>query len=190
VGPGPGPGAAAARVAHLSRQLGADRFADREAASKELTAIGEPALGALRQAAARGGDAEVRRRAERIVRAAVRRAARAEMRRLEGSWVAVSEEDNGRSRPCRTRVVLGGGRSVAVSEAGAGAFRCTWEALDATVRPKQVDLVTPGGQVFRAIYELEGDTLRYCGSYAGRPSSFSTRAGDGRYMATLKRAAK
>src|SRR5262245_1350902 len=38
------------RVARLVKQLGHNEFAKREAASKELDAIGEPALGALRKA--------------------------------------------------------------------------------------------------------------------------------------------
>jgi hypothetical protein len=50
------------RVAALIRQLGDDAFAKREAASKELLAIGVPALAALKKARA-SDDPEVRRRA-------------------------------------------------------------------------------------------------------------------------------
>src|SRR5262245_36720645 len=55
------------RIAALIRQLGDDDFEKREAASKELDAIGEPALDALRKAAASGAEAEIRSRAKRIV---------------------------------------------------------------------------------------------------------------------------
>ena len=54
-------------IARLVLQLGADQFRDREAASKELQRIGEPAVDALRQAAASGDEPEVRRRARQIL---------------------------------------------------------------------------------------------------------------------------
>jgi RNA polymerase sigma factor (sigma-70 family) len=75
--PGPAPGtqpsqppapADAARIARLIEQLGSDVFAERQNATKELEAIGAPAMEALRQAAL-SGDAERRRRAEEIVKA-------------------------------------------------------------------------------------------------------------------------
>src|SRR5687767_749959 len=75
------------RIAGLIQQLGHREFAKREAASKELDAIGEPALGALRKAAT-DRDAEVRQRAERIIQAVTGRihaaAARKELARWEG----------------------------------------------------------------------------------------------------------
>jgi hypothetical protein len=57
------------RIAALIRQLGDEKFAVRQAASNELEAIGEPALAALRKAAASGDNPEIRRRAEQLVRA-------------------------------------------------------------------------------------------------------------------------
>src|SRR5262245_15206289 len=86
------------RVARLIRQLGDSEFTKREQASKELDAIGAPALPALRQAAS-GEDAEVRRRAERLiasitgrVRAAV---TKKELEKLQGTWIRVAHETNG-----------------------------------------------------------------------------------------------
>jgi len=61
------------RIAGLIKQLGDDRFTRREAASRELTAIGEPAFPALRRAAASSEDPETRRRAEQIIRNVTRR---------------------------------------------------------------------------------------------------------------------
>ena len=52
----------------LVKQLGGGTFKEREAATKRLTEIGEPALDALYKALT-SGDAEVRRRAENIVAA-------------------------------------------------------------------------------------------------------------------------
>jgi hypothetical protein len=53
-------------IGRLIRQLGDNAYAKREAASKELCAIGAPALAALWKAAESSVDAEIRRRAEDI----------------------------------------------------------------------------------------------------------------------------
>jgi len=59
----------AAEIERLIEQLGSDQFGEREAASKALEAIGEPALDALRKAATGSSDAEIRQRAEDLVKA-------------------------------------------------------------------------------------------------------------------------
>jgi WD40 repeat protein len=56
-----------AHIDRLIKQLGSDDFDAREAASKALEAIGEPALEALRKAASESADAEVCLRANRVV---------------------------------------------------------------------------------------------------------------------------
>src|SRR2546423_4899768 len=53
-------------VERLVKQLGSDKFKEREAATKRLKEIGEPALDAVTKATT-SDDLEVRRRAERIV---------------------------------------------------------------------------------------------------------------------------
>lgn len=78
----PGKEAGAERVAALIRQLGHDVFAKREAASKELEAIGKPALPALRAAAAAGASPETRRRAAQLIRTLAGPLARVELRSL------------------------------------------------------------------------------------------------------------
>ena len=52
-----------AEIARLVKQLGDDDFDQREAATKQLEAIGEPARAALHEAAAFSKDAEIRQRA-------------------------------------------------------------------------------------------------------------------------------
>jgi hypothetical protein len=54
-------------ISGLVNQLGSERYAEREAAARALAAVGAPALEALRKAA-RHREAEVRRRAERLLR--------------------------------------------------------------------------------------------------------------------------
>jgi WD40 repeat protein len=78
----------AAEVGRLIQQLGSPEFAEREAATRRLHALGEPALESLRDAAARAEDAEVRRRAEALVRAIESRLY-GEVRRFRGHTAAV-----------------------------------------------------------------------------------------------------
>jgi hypothetical protein len=63
------------KIDKLIKQMGSDAFSEREKATKELAAIGLPALEALRKAA-RSDDAEVRRRAGKLLPNIERRAER------------------------------------------------------------------------------------------------------------------
>src|SRR5262245_33028746 len=87
------------RIGHLIKQLGDDAFAKREAASMEPDGLGEPAVGALRKAAASTDDLELRRRAEKILRdVAARRlavAAKKEIAGLQGAWYSTATEEGG-----------------------------------------------------------------------------------------------
>ncbi len=95
----PGPGLAAepvkaappdaAEIDRLVRQLGSPDFVEREAASKRLDAIGEPALERLQEAATRSKDAEIRGRAQVLVRAVENRIY-TEVRRFEGHTARVT----------------------------------------------------------------------------------------------------
>src|SRR5439155_24199602 len=69
------------KIERLIKQLDNHDFRKREAASKELEAIGEPALDALRKAAVAGATLETRRRAEQIIQSFL---ARLQLRRFEG----------------------------------------------------------------------------------------------------------
>jgi hypothetical protein len=56
-------------IRDLIEQLGDENFAKREEASKRLAAIGEPVRELVKKAAAASADAEVRQRAEEVLRA-------------------------------------------------------------------------------------------------------------------------
>jgi tetratricopeptide (TPR) repeat protein len=56
----------ALQIKRLILQLGSDDFTQREAASKRLEAIGEPAWNSVRKAATSSADAEIRHRAKRL----------------------------------------------------------------------------------------------------------------------------
>src|SRR5262249_47705721 len=75
-------GAAASEVGGLVRQLGDESFAKRDAAEKRLFELGEDALAELKKAADHP-DAEVARRAQRLVRA-IDELGRREVRRFVG----------------------------------------------------------------------------------------------------------
>jgi hypothetical protein len=89
------------RVAALIKQLGDKAFAKREAASKELEDIGEPALAGLRKAATSSDDPEIRRRAERIIQTIATRAANAALAAFKGEWKV--EFTNGVKEVCQIR---------------------------------------------------------------------------------------
>jgi uncharacterized protein (TIGR03067 family) len=68
----------------------------------------------------------------------------------------------------------------------------TLKILDAASNPKKLDLViTQGankGLTVLAVYQVEGDVFKYCGSVDARPSSLKTKAGDGAYCSSFRRA--
>jgi uncharacterized protein (TIGR03067 family) len=175
----PGKEAEAERVAGLIRQLGHAEFAKREAASKELEAIGAPALDALRKAAA-GDHPEVRRRAERILQAVTGRlraaAARKELARWQGDWSGAEGQ----------KLAIKGDQWVS-STPTFGPVSGTLKGIEVREQMTLVDLVVEAGptkgQTCKVILRLDGDTLHYCGTYAAtRPTEFKT-AGNSLYLA-------
>jgi uncharacterized protein (TIGR03067 family) len=68
--------------------------------------------------------------------------------------------------------------------------------IDPTKKPKAIDFeATEGearGKKIQAIYELDGDTLKFClaGSDKDRPTDFTAKEGSGRTMSVWKRAKK
>jgi WD40 repeat protein len=79
----------APEIERLIQQLGSPNFAEREAATKRLDAVGEPALGSLRKAAARSKDAEIRRRSDSLIKAVEDRIY-TKVRRFEGHTAQVT----------------------------------------------------------------------------------------------------
>jgi hypothetical protein len=163
------------RIARLIRQLGHEDSALREAASRELDAIGAPALDTLRKAAESDSDAEIRRRAQHIVQTITLRmraaAARKELARWEGEWhgnggnvfVVRGERwwwGNGPSMP----------KDALMSTIKIVEMTDRWSAAD-----MMVDYGPMKGQICHAIFRLDGETLHYCGSYEPRrPTEFRT----------------
>jgi uncharacterized protein (TIGR03067 family) len=177
------------RIARLIKQLGDDRFATREAASRELVAIGKPALPALRRAAASSDDPEMRRRAEQIVRDVTHRifavAAKNELATWEGIW----EERGG------TTLFIKGDRWSWTTKGMKPTYRNIIRIVQVQERMTLADLLVgePGpsnGRTVKAIFRLDGDTLHYCGTYdLPRPTAF-VKGGRDPYYFEWKRVKK
>jgi uncharacterized protein (TIGR03067 family) len=156
------------QIARLIEQLGNDDFAKRETASKELEAIGEPALSALRRAAVSSPDAEIQWRAERVVQVLAARVGQKELAKWDGYW----KDPNG------VWIEFSGARwSSGMPNWGpiAGRIQILEVGKDATTADLLVDEGPNQGHTCQAIFYLDGDTLQYCGTYSGvRPTEFKT----------------
>jgi uncharacterized protein (TIGR03067 family) len=184
------------RIARLIRQLGHEEFVRREAASRELDAIGAPALDALRKASS-NDDAEIRRRAELLVRTITDRIRAAvtkkELVKLQGTWWRISFEKDGRliggEDKSHTFTIKGdkwwthfGGR---LFNAG------TISNIDVKQKHNTLDLwITEGSEIGATalyIYAVEGDTLKALLCGGPRATDFTTKPGDGRHYGIFRR---
>jgi uncharacterized protein (TIGR03067 family) len=141
-------------------------------------------------------------------------ALKAELQKLEGTWVHVTTERDGKKRPePRTLWVFDGNRAkVHFSNRPANVDPKKWTfqpepinllltyhfKLDPSQKPKALDQQTqfkgdkaPGDHTERGIYKLVGDTLTIC--FAGyndkgkRPRDFKAAKGSDRRLIVLKR---
>jgi uncharacterized protein (TIGR03067 family) len=182
------------RIAALVRQLGDKEFAKREAATKELDAIGEPARDALKKAVG-GSDAEVRQRAQKVLDsldAKVRAtAARKDLEKLQGTWYTTAIQYPGTTAgEDRFDTITYEGTKYIQRRNGYVFSVGTIEIVDATAKPKRIDYfgadgVMKGTHVY-SIYTLDGEEHAVCSSQApsDRPGEFSSKAG---YLRVMRR---
>jgi uncharacterized protein (TIGR03067 family) len=170
------------RIARLIKQLGDGAFAKREAASKELSAIGEPGLAALRKAESGSDDPELRRRAEKLVAAIRLQMVKKALAKLEGTWVRKTAESDGRAAPKDNPAILYvfKGDSVSVKAGDAVTQQAIRKIVDVSGNSIKVDYsISAGvnrGGVVRGNCTLKPDQLRWCycfGPY-DRPTTFAT----------------
>jgi uncharacterized protein (TIGR03067 family) len=177
----------------LIGQLGSRKFREREAASKALAKVGEPALDALRTAAKDDADPEVRRRAAQLVN-------RLDFRQRLGTWRVVSVELHGavvRTLPRGDDEVTFTADSITSAPwlFGRGKYR-----VDALATPQHIDVRpyyrdrTVGGTVllrmYRGIYRVEKAELVLCFDPArksGRPLEFKSEAGSQVILCRMRR---
>lgn len=151
----------AAEIDRLAKQLGNPDFAEREAASSRLAAIGAPAQGAVLKAAD-SPDAEVRDRARRLLALCGLK----DYALLQGRWFCVQNDDFG-SPPGQMdvrgrRVILG------PETAHPDAFDII---LLPELKPKGIRLSKRGHTdvYIEGIYRLDGDSLHYSVPCKGGP---------------------
>jgi uncharacterized protein (TIGR03067 family) len=124
--------------------------------------------------------------------------AKKEMTLLEGEWSMVSGEANGNSLPKETvanarRAAKDGETTITFS--GQVYFKAKF-SIDPTKKPKTIDYtMTEGptkGKTHLGIYELDGDTVKFCFAAPGkdRPTEFSAKEGSERTLSVWKREKK
>ncbi len=122
-------------------------------------------------------------------------AVKKELAKLEGTWTVVSEEvdgvNSGEDRIEQLGTVTFKDGKYTWANGGEGTIN-----VNPTKKPKQVDYSIVDSQglvhIYDGIYELDGDTYRYCFARPGmpRPTEFKTAADSGLSMMVLKRAKK
>ncbi len=122
-------------------------------------------------------------------------AAKKEQDRLQGTWVVVAAEREGRplDRIKGGKLIVTG--SNFTIETASGATLKGDLMLDPAKKPRQMDLTHTAGalrdQTWKAIHQLDGDDLKICYAEADsgkdRPTEFTTAQGSGRLLTILKR---
>ena len=120
--------------------------------------------------------------------------------KLRGTWLTVSLVNDGKTlvdekapptKGPATKLVYDGTRwmiQVGDKTVASGAFK-----VDATKMPREIDIMDESGvkndKTKLGIYELDGDTYKYCLAPAGkpRPTEFTSKAGSGHSLGVSKR---
>jgi uncharacterized protein (TIGR03067 family) len=117
-----------------------------------------------------------------------------DLRKLAGTWEEVSHTADGKAKSAdEVR-----GHPVMVDAAGKWeAFQDGTSLLKATIKldpdkkPRAADWAIDGSDmVARGVYEVDGDTQKYCFSLADRPAEFESKQGSGVFYIVLMRVKK
>jgi uncharacterized protein (TIGR03067 family) len=125
-------------------------------------------------------------------------AAREDMALLQGEWSMVSGEIDGQAMPEEflkgaQRVAKGDETTVTI---GGMLFMNAKFSVDPAKKPKQIDYQMTGGftkgKTQLGIYELKGDTVKFCFARPGmdRPTDFTAKKGSGRTLSVWRRVKK
>jgi len=120
--------------------------------------------------------------------------------KLQGTWVTVSLVSNGKTvmdenlppKPGPTVKLVYEGNKWRVVVGEKAVATGTWK-VNAAKTPKELDVLDESGTINDktklAIYELAGDTFRYCIGPAGkpRPAEFSAQEGSGNSLIVSRR---
>ena len=115
---------------------------------------------------------------------------------LQGTWKVIASEQDGEKVPAddiKDLFLIFKGDVILIREAGKSEEKFSF-SLDPAKKPKEIDLTIKfgpaKGRVDRAIYSIEGDTLRICIQSAKdtpRPREFSTRANSKLWLVVMQR---
>ena len=120
-------------------------------------------------------------------------AAKAEAKKLLGTWVVITCEKDGEKVPEK---VLQGEVVRFIFHADSIAIKVEDEikseeryTLDPRAKPRAIDLTDKEGRIARGIYSLEGEKLRICWTERGkaRPTEFASKPGSGFDLFVLNR---
>jgi uncharacterized protein (TIGR03067 family) len=122
-------------------------------------------------------------------------AVKKDMAQLEGEWSMVSGQRDGQSLPDSLvkgskRVAKAGETTVTID---GRTFLQAKFTIDPTQKPKAIDYtLTDGpnkGKTQLGIYELDGETVKFCFAMPGkeRPTDFTAKEGSGRTLSVWKR---
>jgi uncharacterized protein (TIGR03067 family) len=123
-------------------------------------------------------------------------AAKAEAKKLLGTWVVVSCETDGEKVPEKILqgevvrfIIRADTITIKVQDEVKGEYRYT---LDPRGKPRAITLTDKGGRDALGIYSLEGEKLQICWTEHGkaRPTEFATKPGSGFDLLVLKREKK
>jgi len=125
-------------------------------------------------------------------------AAKQDVAQLQGEWVMSTGGRDGNALPAEMlknskRVCMVDETTVVV---GGQLLMKAKFTLDPSKKPKSLDYQITGGanagKTQLGIYELDGDTVKFCFSTPGtdRPTDFATKAGDGHTSSVWKREKK
>jgi uncharacterized protein (TIGR03067 family) len=123
--------------------------------------------------------------------------AKKEVERLQGTWKAVSIEDDGKAVNDTKGFHLVIEKETLTINADVEAVLKGTFKLDLSKKPRTIDVtITEGkgdratGKQLHGIYELDKETLKWCTAEPGgkeRPTEFGTKAGTKHALFTLKR---
>jgi uncharacterized protein (TIGR03067 family) len=126
-------------------------------------------------------------------RAEDKEAVKKDSEQLQGEWSMLSPDGSGETIPDSKRVCKGDETTVTF---GGQLMMKAKFTLDPSKKPTTIDYsVTDGlnnGKTLLGIYELDGDTVKFCFSAPGkdRPTDFTAKPGDGRISSVWKRVKK
>ncbi len=115
---------------------------------------------------------------------------------LQGTWKVIASEQDGEKVPAddiKDLFLIFKADAISIREGGKTEEKFTF-TLDPTKKTKEIDLTIrfgPNkGKVDRAIYQIDGDTVRICiqsNKDSPRPRSFSTQANSKLWLVVLQR---